>query len=83
MTPPHSALEKVIGKRSLVISRSTYPGSGQHGGHWLGDNQSLFRHMANSITGEDGRGRDGRWEGVREGERVRREGGIKLCSSLF
>lgn len=45
------ALEKVIGNRSLVISRSTYPGSGQYGGHWLGDNESLYRHMANSITG--------------------------------
>ena len=53
------ALEKVLGKRSLVISRSTFPGSGGHGGHWLGDNESLFRHMANSITGIYVGGREG------------------------
>ena len=45
------ALEKVLGNRSLVISRSTFPGSGVFGGHWLGDNESKYRHMQNSITG--------------------------------
>jgi lysosomal alpha-glucosidase len=45
------ALETVLGKRSLVISRSTFPGSGVFGGHWLGDNESKYRHMQNSITG--------------------------------
>lgn len=38
-------------KRSLVISRSTYPGSGTHTGHWLGDNASQWSHMAASIPG--------------------------------
>ena len=47
------ALEKVLGKRSLVISRSTFPGSGVYGGHWLGDNESRFRNMENSITGRE------------------------------
>ena len=31
------ALEKLQGKRSLVISRSTFPGSGSFGGHWTGN----------------------------------------------
>ncbi len=51
-SPPLRALEKVLKSRSLVISRSTYPGSGTHCGHWLGDNASKWRHMANSIPGQ-------------------------------
>ena len=52
-TPPSfpSALTSLLGKRSLVISRSTYPGSGTHTGHWLGDNTSQWKHMLNSIAG--------------------------------
>ena len=46
-----SALERVLGVRSLVISRSTFVGSGRYTGHWLGDNASQWKHMINSIPG--------------------------------
>eukprot|EP00118_Oscarella_pearsei_P007834 m.39311 g.39311 ORF g.39311 m.39311 type:complete len:667 (+) comp32704_c0_seq8:17-2017(+) len=45
------ALTNVLGKRSMVISRSTYPGSGAHGGHWLGDNHSEWPDLYLSIPG--------------------------------
>ena len=47
----YSALEMVLGVRSLVISRSTFVGSGRYTGHWLGDNASQWKHMINSIPG--------------------------------
>eukprot|EP00731_Ephydatia_muelleri_P000495 Em0001g495a len=46
-----NALTATLNKRSLVISRSTYPGSGAHGGHWLGDNASEWPDLAISIPG--------------------------------
>lgn len=46
------ALQAILGTRSVVISRSTYPGSGTHTGHWLGDNASQWPHLASSIPGE-------------------------------
>lgn len=45
------ALEQQTGQRSLVISRSSFSGSGAHAGHWLGDNWSTFQYMALSIPG--------------------------------
>ncbi|XP_031575111.1 lysosomal alpha-glucosidase-like [Actinia tenebrosa] len=45
------ALESVRGKRSMVISRSTYPNSGQHGGHWLGDNHANWDNLRLSVPG--------------------------------
>uniref|UniRef100_H2ZBD9 alpha-glucosidase n=1 Tax=Ciona savignyi TaxID=51511 RepID=H2ZBD9_CIOSA len=39
------------GERCMVISRSTFPGSGKYSGHWLGDNSSLWSHLAASIIG--------------------------------
>ena len=35
--------------RGLVVSRSTYPGSGQWGGHWAGENESDWPFMKSSI----------------------------------
>ncbi|XP_062523496.1 lysosomal alpha-glucosidase-like [Corticium candelabrum] len=46
-----TALENVRKKRSIVISRSTFPGSGAHGSHWLGDNNSTWTDMSASISG--------------------------------
>ena len=38
-------------KRSIVISRSTFPTSGAYGGHWLGDNTASWAHMKYNIIG--------------------------------
>ena len=45
------ALRSATGKRGLVISRSTFVGSGRHCGHWLGDNESTWPSLAESIIG--------------------------------
>ncbi|KAK3754451.1 hypothetical protein QZH41_009234 [Actinostola sp. cb2023] len=45
------ALESVRGRRSVVISRSTFPNSGQHGGHWLGDNFATWDSFRYSVAG--------------------------------
>ena len=34
--PTCEALENIHEKRSFIISRSTFPGYGSHGGHWTG-----------------------------------------------
>jgi alpha-glucosidase (family GH31 glycosyl hydrolase) len=39
-------------KRQVVLSRSTFPGSGTYTIHWLGDNTADWTHMAMSIVGE-------------------------------
>ena len=39
------------GKRGLVLSRSTFAGSGKYASHWLGDNLANFDHMRRSIIG--------------------------------
>ncbi|XP_050403277.1 maltase-glucoamylase [Patella vulgata] len=49
--PTLEGLRSATGKRGMVISRSTYPGSGRYSGHWLGDNGSGWRDMAESIIG--------------------------------
>ncbi|XP_070541629.1 maltase-glucoamylase-like [Ptychodera flava] len=46
-----AARKALPGKRSFVISRSTFPGSGKTAGHWLGDNDSQWNHMADSVIG--------------------------------
>eukprot|EP00475_Leptophrys_vorax_P036702 TRINITY_DN6246_c0_g1_i1.p1 TRINITY_DN6246_c0_g1~~TRINITY_DN6246_c0_g1_i1.p1 ORF type:complete len:932 (-),score=235.95 TRINITY_DN6246_c0_g1_i1:106-2901(-) len=46
-----AALEKYYGKRSFVLTRSTFPGSGHHVAHWLGDNHANFKSMRDSFPG--------------------------------
>ena len=36
----------------MVLSRSTYPGSGKYAVHWLGDNSADWTQMSMSVVGE-------------------------------
>ncbi|KAI0217991.1 Maltase-glucoamylase, intestinal [Lamellibrachia satsuma] len=45
------AVRRSTNRRGLLLSRSTYPGSGQYGGHVLGDSLPTWRHMKQSIIG--------------------------------
>jgi len=45
------AARQATGKRSMVLSRSTFPGSGKYTGHWLGDNFARWSNMGDSIIG--------------------------------
>lgn len=48
----HNALLELFpGTRPVVLSRSTFPGSGQYAVHWLGDNSADWAHMKMSIVG--------------------------------
>ncbi|XP_050176741.1 maltase-glucoamylase-like [Myiozetetes cayanensis] len=51
-TPPTlQALRSLTGERGLLITRSTFPGSGRWAGHWLGDNTAAWDQLHKSIIG--------------------------------
>ena len=45
------AVEQTLGKRSAIISRSTFASSGRYAGHWLGDNNAYWSDLRVSIIG--------------------------------
>lgn len=45
------ALNRVLKKRGVLLSRATYAGSGVFGGHWLGDNAATWENLRLSIAG--------------------------------
>lgn len=50
-TSQQAARQSTGGKRSIIISRSSFPGSGHYSGRWLGDNQSAWSHLYHSVVG--------------------------------
>jgi alpha-glucosidase (family GH31 glycosyl hydrolase) len=44
-------MESIRGKRSLVVTRSSFAGTGHHVAHWLGDNTSEWPDLYYSIPG--------------------------------
>lgn len=44
-------MQEILGKRSVVVSRSTFLGSGNWVAHWLGDNFSIWPNLKASIIG--------------------------------
>ncbi|XP_004363327.2 alpha-glucosidase [Capsaspora owczarzaki ATCC 30864] len=44
-------LTQVLQRRPVIISRSTFPGHGRFGGHWLGDNTATWDDLTYSISG--------------------------------
>uniref|UniRef100_A0A3Q0SHT4 alpha-glucosidase n=1 Tax=Amphilophus citrinellus TaxID=61819 RepID=A0A3Q0SHT4_AMPCI len=46
------ALQRVFGeKRSMMLTRSSFPGVGKYSGHWLGDNAATWNDMKWAIPG--------------------------------
>ena len=51
----HNIFSGIVGSRGtrpMVLSRSTYVGSGHWAAHWLGDNSAAWNHLQSSIIGK-------------------------------
>jgi maltase-glucoamylase len=46
-----SAARATENKRSIIISRSTFPTAGSFTGHWTGDNTAVWSHLKYNIIG--------------------------------
>lgn len=46
-----SAARATENKRSIIISRSTFPTAGSFTGHWTGDNTAAWSHLKYNIIG--------------------------------
>eukprot|EP01125_Pyxidicula_operculata_P004663 TRINITY_DN1751_c0_g3_i1.p1 TRINITY_DN1751_c0_g3~~TRINITY_DN1751_c0_g3_i1.p1 ORF type:complete len:967 (-),score=192.43 TRINITY_DN1751_c0_g3_i1:131-3031(-) len=46
-----SVLQEITNKRQMIITRSSFPGTGAFSGKWLGDNLSEWSHLKDSIAG--------------------------------
>ncbi|XP_078065159.1 sucrase-isomaltase, intestinal [Mustelus asterias] len=49
--PTLDSLQNITGERGIVVTRSTFPSSGQWAGHWLGDNTAAWNQLHKSIIG--------------------------------
>ena len=54
-------------QRGMLVTRSTFVGTGAYAGRWLGDNTAAWSHMKDSIIGEHAAG-DACFSGARSAD---------------